>query len=316
MHRWFHITMLCCSLVATTLPSAARGGEFQLRGYTLRVPDGFTVELVADQPLVTYPICADFDELGRLYVAEASGAQDWNKPQPEESRHRILRLEDSDGDGRFDKRTVFAELEIIGQGAMWLDGSLYVAAAPVIWKLTDADGDGIAERQEKWIEAQAVTGCLNDVRGPYLGPDGWIYWCKGAGAEHTFKTRGRPWTTTARHILRRHPRGGDVEQVMVGGMANLIETAFARDGERFVTTTYIHLPGEPRKDGILHAIYGGIYPLDNASIYEYPWTGPEMMPAMVGWGATSPCGLTRYESAGWAKTFATTFSPACSAAAR
>ena len=49
--------------------------EVQLNGYTFRIPDGYTVELVAKPPLVTYPICADFDEQGRLYVAEASGAQ-------------------------------------------------------------------------------------------------------------------------------------------------------------------------------------------------------------------------------------------------
>ena len=173
-------------LVIVLLWSAAgamRGGEVQLNGYTFRVPDGFSVELAANEPLVTYPICADFDEEGRLYVAEASGSQDWNKPQPDETRHRMLRLEDSDGDGRFDKRTVFATFDMLAQGSMWLDGSLYVAAAPIIWKLTDEDGDGVAELREKWIETEEVTGCLNDLRGPYLGPDGWIYWCKGGRSE-------------------------------------------------------------------------------------------------------------------------------------
>ena len=288
------------SLLLALLPGlSALGGEVQLKGYTFRVPDGFTAEVVADEPLVTYPICADFDEQGRLYVAEASGSKDWNKPQPEETRHRVLRLEDSDGDGRFDKRTVFATFEMLAQGSMWLDGSLYVAAAPIIWKLTDEDGDGVAERREKWVETEEVTGCLNDLRGPYLGPDGWIYWCKGAGSKQTYQVDGKPWSTTARHIFRRHPDGGDVEQVMVGGMDNPVEVAFSRGGERFFTSTNIHFLGQPRKDGILHAVYGGIFPKDISPVYEFPWSGPRLMQEMTGWGALSPCGLTRYKSGGF-----------------
>ena len=58
-------------------------------------------------------------------------------------------------------------------------GSLYVAAPPIIWKLTDTDGDGVADRRVEWFKGQTMMGCANDVRGPYLGPDGWIYWCKG-----------------------------------------------------------------------------------------------------------------------------------------
>ncbi len=209
--------------------------EIQLNGYTFQVPDGFSIELVADQPLVTYSICADFDEEGRLYVAEASGTQDWNKPQPHETRHRMLRLADTDNDGRVDNRTVFATFNMLAQGSMWHNGSLYVVAPPIIWKLTDEDGDGVAERREKWIETEEVTGCLNDLRGPYLGQDGWIYWSKGP-AQQTYQVNGKPWTTTARHILRRHPDRQEVEQVMVGGMDNVVELAFSRDGERLSQT--------------------------------------------------------------------------------
>ena len=90
MPRCFRVTKaaVSCLLAVTALASVAVAGEFPLRGYALRVPEGYTVELVAEEPLVTYPICADFDEQGRLYVAEASGAKDWNKPQPDESRNR------------------------------------------------------------------------------------------------------------------------------------------------------------------------------------------------------------------------------------
>src|SRR5690242_7524911 len=82
------------------------GGEPAPR---LRVPDGFVVEPVAGPPLVEHPMMACFDERGRLYVAEAAGlnlkADELLKDPP----NRIRRLEDTDGDGRFDTSTIFAD---------------------------------------------------------------------------------------------------------------------------------------------------------------------------------------------------------------
>lgn len=291
--------VLACSALSLRHAPAA---EVAARGYTFRVPEGFSVRPVAEPPLVKYPICADFDERGRLYVCESSGTADWNKPQPKETAHRVTRLEDTDGDGVFDRRTTFAEFEMMAQGSMWLDGSLYVAAAPVIWKLTDADDDGVAERREEWVKTEAVTGCLNDIRGPYLGPDGYIYWCKGP-ATQTYSLGGKPWTSAARHVLRRRPGEQDVDNLLVGGMDNPVEIAFAADGERFVTCTNFQMLGEPRDDGILHAVYGAVHPKDIAPVFEYPWTGPDLMPKLVGWGAMSPAGLMCRQSTSWGDGF-------------
>ena len=80
---------------------------------------------------------------------------------------------------------VFADRMMFPEGAMFLDGSLYVSAPPSIWKLTDTDGDGVADERVEWFQGKTLTGCANDLHGPYLGPDGWIYWCKGAFAEQT-----------------------------------------------------------------------------------------------------------------------------------
>ncbi len=53
------------------------------------------------------------------------------------------------------------------EGAMWLDGSLYVAAPPSIWKFTDTDGDGVADQRVEWFQGKTLTGCANDLHGPY-----------------------------------------------------------------------------------------------------------------------------------------------------
>ena len=94
------------------------------------------------------------------------------------------------------------------EGTMWLDGSLYVSAPPSIWKLTDTDGDGVADKRVEWFQGKTLTGCANDLHGPYLGPDGWIYWCKGAFAQQTYERPGKkPFVTRAAHIFRCRPDG-------------------------------------------------------------------------------------------------------------
>ena len=84
----------------------------------LKVADGFEVERVAGPPLVDRPIVADFDEQGRLYVADSSGSNDKVQKQLAEKPHRIVRLEDTNGDGRFDKSIVFADRMMFPEGAM------------------------------------------------------------------------------------------------------------------------------------------------------------------------------------------------------
>ena len=113
----------------------------------------------------------------------------------------LLFLKDTDGDGHFDASTEFATGLMIPQGTLWYRGSLYVSAAPAIWKLTDTDGDGVAEKREKWFDGGSLTGCANDLHGPYLGRDGWLYWCKGGSGTQTHAIPGNPqWTSRASHI--------------------------------------------------------------------------------------------------------------------
>jgi putative membrane-bound dehydrogenase-like protein len=288
-------------LAASGVPGAkqppAPTHQVRLNGHTFTLPAGFEIEVAVRPPLVDRPIVADFDEQGRLYVADSSGSNEKVDVQLKNRPHRILRLEDLDGDGRFDRRTVFADRMMFPEGARWLAGSLYVAAPPSIWKLTDTKDDGTADQRAEWFKGKTLTGCANDLHGPYLGPDGWVYWCKGAFAKQTYERPGRPpFVTRAAHIFRCRPDGSGIEPVMTGGMDNPVAVVFTPGGERVFTTTFLQHPGGGRRDGLIHAAYGGVYGKDHDVVYEHPWTGPALMPVLTHLGAAAPCGLCRYEA--------------------
>jgi putative membrane-bound dehydrogenase-like protein len=301
------IAGMLAGLVIVVLAAPRTQPQPQPSAPSLSVPAGFVVERVAGPPLVNRPIVADFDDEGRLYVADSSGSNDKVDKQLEDRPHRIVRLEDTDGDGRFDKSVVFADRMMFPEGTMWLDGSLYVAAPPSIWKLTDTDGDGVADQREEWFQGKTLTGCANDLHGPYLGPDGWIYWTKGAFAEQTYERPGRaPLVTHASHILRRKPGDPAIDIVMTGGMDNPVDVAFTSSGERILTSTFVEQPQLGRRDGIIHAIYGGLYGKVHAVIDGHPRTG-DLMPILSQLGPAVPAGLTRYASRAFGEEYRDNF---------
>jgi putative membrane-bound dehydrogenase-like protein len=293
------------SLFLTTPALAAESTHsVPLNGQTFTLPVGFEIDLVAGPPLVERPIVAAFDDQGRLYVCDSSGSNDRVAEQVKTKPHRIVRLESSRGDGRFDKATVFVKHIMFPEGAMWLNGSLYVAAPPHIWKFTDTDGDGVADKEEIWFDGKTLTGCANDLHGPYRGPDGYIYWCKGAFAKQEYTlASGKKFNTRAAHIFRARPDGTLLEPVMTGGMDNPVDVVFTPGGERIFSTTFLQHPADGKRDGLIHAIYGGVYGKEHDPVYEHPWTSPQLMPPMTHLGPAAPCGLHRYESDQFGKDY-------------
>ncbi len=280
------------SLITLLLLPAAQASTVDLNGHRFTLPDGFQVELAAAAPLVERPVSADFDERGRLYVTDSNGLNTALTEQLKNPTSRIRRLTDSNGDGIFDSSTVFVDGIVFPEGALWFEGSLYVAAPPQIWKFTDTDDDGTADVREVWFDGKTITHCGNDLHGPFLGPDGWIYWCKGAFAEQTYERPGRPpLVTKASHIFRRRPEGGPIEAVMTGGMDNPVELAFTPSGERIFTTTFLVHPHQGLRDGLLHAVYGGVYGKNHSVLDGHPRTG-DLMPVMTHMGVAAPSGLT------------------------
>src|SRR5436189_5209395 len=100
---------------------------------TFKVRPGFHVELAACEPDVIDPIAMCFDENGRMFVVEM---RDYSERR-DERLGRIRLLVDSDGDGRFDKSTIFAKDLPWPTALFWYGGGLFVAATPDIWYFKD-----------------------------------------------------------------------------------------------------------------------------------------------------------------------------------
>lgn len=265
--------------------------------HTFTLPKGFTIELVAESPQVDRPVTAAFDDKGRLYVADSSGSNAKPADQLKNPTHRVVMLESTRKDGKFDKSRVFADKLSFLQGTMWHDGSLYVATPPTIQKLTDTDGDGAADKREVWFDGGVLTGCANDVHGPYPGTDGRIYFTKGAFAKQELTLgNGKKFTTRAAHIYSAKPDGSGIRVEMTGGMDNPVDVAFNSSGEMFFTTTFFQHPANGKRDGIVHATYGAVYGKDHDPIHEHIRTRPELSEPMTHLGPAAPAGLHCYRS--------------------
>lgn len=296
MFRLALVSLVALPLVASAAPQPVTH-QVKLNGHTFTLREGFTIELAAGADLVPRPIAAAFDEKGHLYVTDSSGSNANVKEQLEKKPHRIVRLESTKGDGTFDKQTVFVKNVMFPEGCMWLNGSLYVAAPPHILKFTDTDGNGVADKEEVWFDGKTLTGCANDLHGPYPGPDGYIYWTKGAFAKQEYVLpNGKKLGTRAAHIFRATPDGKNIEPVMTGGMDNPVDLVFTPSGDIIFSTTFFQHPANGKRDGLVHAIPGAVYGKDHDVVYEHPWTSPQLMPPLTHMGPAAPCGLHLYES--------------------
>ena len=153
------------------------------------LPPGFKATLFAGEPDVQQPIAFAIDDRGRLWVAEAYTYP--NRAKEGEGRDRILVFEDTDGDGKFNRRTVFKEGLNLVSGIEVGFGGVWVGAAPYLMFIPIADGDEPKPAGEPKILLdgwgwQDTHETLNTFK---WGPDGWLYGCHGV---FTHSNVGKP----------------------------------------------------------------------------------------------------------------------------
>lgn len=112
----------------------------------VQVPVGFELELFASEPMIINPIAFAWDERGRLFVIETTDYP--NEVRKEGGDDKIKILEDTDGDGKADKVTVFAEGLNIPTSIMAVNGGMLISMAPDFVFLKDTDGDDVADVKE------------------------------------------------------------------------------------------------------------------------------------------------------------------------
>lgn len=254
------------------------------------------IQRVAAEPLIRWPVVADWDQDGNLIVVESGGVGWPIQEHNEKKLHRVVRLVDEDKDGVFDQRIVAADNLPFTEGVLCLGDSMLVSSPPHILKLTDTTNDGFCNQREIWFDGQTVTNCANDLHGPYLGRDGWVYWCKGAFGEQTHQLLGGDTLNdSAAHVFRRRMEGGPIESLVSGGMDNPVELAITPEGEKFFTSTFLQHPADGLRDGIAHAVLGGVHGKDHSALDGVVRTGP-LNPIMTHLGPAAPSGLACIES--------------------
>jgi putative membrane-bound dehydrogenase-like protein len=161
---------------------------------TWKVKRGFRLELAANEPQVRDPIALCFDERGRMFVCEMIDYSEMRDADPHLGQIRML--EDLDGDGVYEKSTVFADGLPWPTGLIWANGGLYVAATPDIWRFEDRDGDGKAERRERvftgfgtGLKVLNVQGLFNSLQ---WGQDNRVHVLAGGGNRGVITCAKRP----------------------------------------------------------------------------------------------------------------------------
>ena len=261
----------------------------------LQVPEGFTIERAVDPGMISYPMFASFDSDGRLFVFESDGSSPTNQGMLTDPPYHVRLLEDTDGDGKFDKSKIFADSLSFPKGGVFYNGSLYVTSSPDLLRLTDTNGDGVADKREVVLTGWVLNSNGALLGGPFLGPDGWLYMTDARRGFDITTKEGENLKGSSTRIWRCRPDGSGLESMAGGGFDNSIELAFMPSGETVGTMTYFIDPQAGLRDAIMHWVEGGTYPKNNPVIEKdkFILTG-ELMPVMNKMARVAPSGIMRY----------------------
>lgn len=182
---------------------------------TFSLPPGFSIHLFAAEPMINKPINLAFDEKGRLWVSSNTeypfpAAKDrWSDSQGTRvrgSQDAIKILEDTDGDGRADKVTDFADGLNIPIGVLPYKNGCIAWSIPNIWYFADNDGDGKCDERKILF---GPLGYEKDTHGNIaslrLAPDGWVYATHGFNNVSRFEVRPENRTTPVDPAAPRRP---------------------------------------------------------------------------------------------------------------
>ncbi len=209
-------------------------GEDAIADMTLS--PGMEVVCFADEqqfPELVNPVQMAFDTQGRLWVACWRTYPHWKPGDP--MNDKLIVLEDTDGDGRADTCTTFADDLHNPTGFEFWMGGVIVANCPDILFLEDTDGDGKADKKERWLQGLSSADTHHGANSFAIGPDGALYFQEGVFHQSQIESIYGPIRNTNACVWRFHPRTWKVERYIPYGFANPHGHVFDRWGHDFVT---------------------------------------------------------------------------------
>lgn len=179
---------------------------------TFTIQHGFTLELVASEPNVADPIDATFDEDGKMYVIEMRDYPFLPEQRPKKYVDRepehwgsVRLLEDTDGDGKMDKSTVFADKLQWPQSVCCYNGGVFVLTPPSLFYFKDTNGDGVADVREQWFTGFNTDNVQALTNGMKWHLDHGIYFAGGRTGANLRKG-DEPLFVLGRRDLRLDPK--------------------------------------------------------------------------------------------------------------
>ncbi len=180
------LSLLAVFFSAVAIHSAP-GDEIYQKGFlsiedarkSIELPEGYSLQLVLSEPQIEEPVAMAWDGNGVLYVVEMrTYMQTADATGEQEPKSRISRHEDTNGDGTYDKSTVFIDNLLLPRMVLPLDDRVMVGITNTLdlWNYRDTDGDGVADEKVKIFEGGTRGGNMeHQPSGLIWNLDNWIY---------------------------------------------------------------------------------------------------------------------------------------------
>jgi putative membrane-bound dehydrogenase-like protein len=217
-----------------------------------RVPEGFEVRLFAAEPDVVNPVSMTWDDRGRLWVVELLDYP-YTTKEGAKNRDRVKVLEDTDGDGRADKVTVFADGLNLATAIQIDGGGVYVGAAPNLWYMQDTNGDDVADTKKILLTGFGLEDRHELLNSFSWGPDGQMYFTQGVFTQSKVTDPERPERTAVKFnagVMRYHPSDNTVD-LWADGISNQWGVDWDGRGNAFVSACVV--------EHLWHVVPGGVY---------------------------------------------------------
>jgi putative membrane-bound dehydrogenase-like protein len=224
----------------------------------MKVPDGFSVEIVASEPDIVNPVAMTFDERGRIWITESV---EYPRRSSGPGRDRIKVLEDTHGDGKYDKVTIFADGLNIPSGIAVGHGGVWVANSPDILFYREGP-DGKAAGKPEVVVTGFGRDDTHELPNSFIwGPDGWLYGWNGVFNASRVEQNGKKFDFTCA-LWRINPRTREF-QLFAEGTSNPWGVAFDSEGSAFCSACVI--------DHLWHLAETGYYTRQGGPYPPYTW---------------------------------------------